>query len=63
MQPFANHEVLNLLVKEKIDGWQRHADRSNRVRFCWAIRFINGGKILPDYAGQPAISTRRPVRG
>jgi hypothetical protein len=51
-----------LLVKEKIDGWQRHAGQANRVRFCWAIRFINWNKILPDNASQPAISTRRPVR-
>jgi hypothetical protein len=63
MQPFANHEVLNLLVKERIDGWQHQAARSNQARFCWAIRFINWNKIRPDFAVKTSLATRRPVRG
>lgn len=66
LQPFQNPDTLNLIVKDKINGWHQHAEKSNQVRLWWALRFINLFNNRPDYPAKPAAVasyTRRPVRG
>jgi hypothetical protein len=63
MQPYINHETLNLVVKEKIAGWQQHAEVANRARLLWAIRFVTRNKIRPDYTAKPGTYNQHPVQG
>ena len=66
LQPFQNPDILNLVVKDKINGWHQHAEKSNQARLWWALRFINLFNNRPDYSPKLATNaayTRHPVRG
>ena len=61
---YQHPDTLNLIVKEKINGWHRHAEKSNQVRLSWALRFINLFNNRPEYLPKPAAAyTHHPVRG
>ena len=63
LQPYHNPEILNLLVKEKITGWQQQAEVANHAKLWWAIRFITRNKIRPYYIAKPNAYNQHRVKG